>query len=71
MNLFNKMSPANQARIKQFAKEYPLTGGDVMKELKRKDTWLNLSYRSVASIVSALGSRDYSPIFISDLFDGK
>lgn len=71
MNLFNKMSEANQAKIKEFAKSYPLTGEDLVKELKRRDTWLNLSYRSVCSIVSALGSRDYSPIFLSDLFDGK
>ena len=71
MNLFNKMSEANRAKMKEYVKSYPLTGSDVMKELKRKDTWLNLSYKSVCGIVSALGSRDYSPIFFSDLFDGK
>jgi len=65
------MSEANQAKMKEYIKIYPLTGGDLMKELKRKDTWLNLSYKSVCGIVSLLGGSDFSPIFISDVFDGK
>ena len=71
MKLFDKMSPANQAKMKEYIKLYPLTGGETMKELKRKDTWLNLSYKGVCGIVSALGGSDFSPIFLSDLFDGK
>jgi len=71
MNLFKKMSPANQAKMKEYVKKYPLTGGDMMKELKRKDTWLNLSYKSVCGLAATLGSSDYSPIFLADVFECK
>jgi hypothetical protein len=71
MNLFQKMSPANQAIVSEFSRNYPLTGGDLVKELKRKDSWLDLSYRSVAQLCSIMKTGDYSPIFIDELFSGK
>jgi hypothetical protein len=71
MKLFDKMSPANQAAIKEFGLKYPYSGGDVVKELKRKESWLDLSYSSITQLCSVLKSKDYSPIFIDDLFSGK
>lgn len=71
MKLFERMSEKDQMLVKEFSANYPLTGGDLLKELKRKDSWLDLSYRSVTQLCSVLNSSDYSPIFIDDLFFNK
>ena len=71
MNLLERMSQADAAAVKEFSAKYPLTGGDLVKELKRKDSWLDLSYRSVTQLCSVLKSSDYSPIFIDNLFINK
>lgn len=71
MKLFERMSESDQKVVKEFSTNYPLTGGDLLKELKRKDCWLELSYGSVTQLCSILKSSDYSPIFIDNLFDNK
>jgi hypothetical protein len=71
MNLLERMSQADAVAVKEFSAKYPLTGGDLVKELKRKDSWLDLSYRSVTQLCSVLKSSDYSPIFIDNLFINK
>lgn len=71
MNLLERMSQADAAAVKEFSAKYPLTGGDLVKELKRKDSWLDLSYRSVTQLCSVLKSGDYSPIYIDNLFSNK
>lgn len=71
MNLFNRMSEKDKMVVKAFSATYPLTGGDLVKELKAKDCWLDLSYRSIAQLCSVLKSGDYSPIFVDNLFSNK
>lgn len=71
MNLFSRLSEANQAAVKEFSTKYPLTGGNLVKELKRKTSWLDLSYRSISQLCSILKSGDYSPVFIDDIFSNK
>ena len=71
MKLFQKLSEKDQMIVKEFSKKYPLSGGDLLKELKRKDSWLDLSYRSVTQLCSIMNTSDYSPIFVSNLFDNK
>jgi hypothetical protein len=71
MNLLERMSDADAAVVKEFSAKYPLTGGDLVKELKRKDSWLNLSYRSITQLCEVLGSSSYSPIYIDTLFSNK
>lgn len=71
MNLFERMSEKDQMVVKEFSAKYPLTGGDLMRELKREDCWLDLSYRSITQLCSIMKSSDYSPIFIDNLFLNK
>ena len=71
MNLFERMSEKDQMVVREFSTTYPLTGGDLMKELKKRDCWLDLSYRSITQLCSIMNTGDYSPIFIDKLFDNK
>jgi hypothetical protein len=71
MNLFERMSDKDQMVVREFITMYPLTGGDLLKELKQKDCWLDISYRSVTQLCSIMHSSDYSPIFMDNLFDNK
>lgn len=71
MKLFERMSEKDQMVVKEFSTNYPLSGGDLLKELKRKDSWLDLSYRSITQLCSVLKSSDYSPIFVDNLFDNQ
>ena len=71
MKLFQRMSEKDQMAVKEFSAKYPFSGGDLLKELKRKDSWLDLSYRSITQLCSVLKSSDYSPIFIDNLFLNK
>ena len=71
MKLFQRMSEKDQMVVKEFSTNYPLSGGNLLKELKRKDSWLDLSYRSVTQLCSVLNSSDYSPIFIDNVFLNK
>lgn len=71
MNLFERMSEKDQMMVKEYSNKYPLTGGTLLKELKNCDSWLDLSYRSVTQLCSIMDTSDYSPIFVSNLFDNK
>lgn len=71
MNLLERMSEANAAAVKEFSAKYPLTGGELVRELNRKTSWLDLSYRSVTQLCEVLNSPSYSPIYIDSLFPNK
>lgn len=71
MNLLERMTEANAATVKEFSAKYPITGGELVRELNRNTSWLDLSYRSVTQLVEALGGTSYSPMYIDNLFPNK
>jgi len=71
MNLLERMSDADSVKVKEFSAKYPLSGGELVKELNSKTSWLELSYRSITQLCEVLGSSSYSPIYIDSVFSNK
>ena len=43
MKLFERMSEKDQMVVKEFSKNYPLSGGDLLKELKSEYIYFKIS----------------------------
>ena len=68
-NLYDRLSPENQDKLKQELKLYPKSVQSVIDDLNKNEYWLDLTYDKITMLVTYLNLKDYSPVTINKLFN--
>lgn len=72
-SLYYRLNTGHLNYLLGIESSFPVSVGDVLKELREKEFWHELSYSTVCSLVDYIGrgKGDYSPTFIHSIFDNK
>ena len=68
-NLYDRLSPENQDKLKQEFEKFPNTINTLIDELKSNVSYIELTYYTIGMLVSLLNLENYGPIAISEIFE--
>ena len=68
-NLYDRLSPENQDKLKQISELYPATFSAVSEELRANKSYLGLTYYTICELVNHFGLKDYSPFSMNEIFN--
>ena len=70
-SLYYRLNPEHLNYLLGIEPSFPVSVGDVLKELREKEFWHELSYSCVCTLVDYISrdKRDYSPIFVHSIFN--
>jgi hypothetical protein len=67
--LFERMKSKHKETLSVSVVNHPFTMETVMKELRTKGFWPELTYETVSTLVSHLGLKGYDPCYLSEVFE--
>lgn len=67
--LFERMKSEHKETLSVSVVNHPFTMETVMKELRTKGFWPELTYETVSTLVTHLGLKGYDPCYLSEVFE--
>lgn len=67
--LFERMKSEHKETLSVSVVNHPFTMETVVKELRTKGFWPELTYETVSTLVTHLGLKGYDPCYLSEVFE--
>lgn len=70
-SLYYRLNPIHLEYLLGIEPSFPASVGNVLKEIREKEFWHDLSYSTICTLVDFIsrGNSDYSPTFVDSIFN--